>query len=262
MATDTLVTADTRPALPDDQRRRLRRLNLIVGLIHLGQAIAILALSRDVSLPVIGRFLTDDPIMGGGLWTEPLFDLPIGPVVAAFLLFAAVDHLLVSSVARQWYERNVAVGKNPARWWEYSISSSLMVVLIAALAGIWDVTALLAIFGANTAMILFGLLFERDETPGEANWSSFWYGTIIGLVPWAAITIQLFSGIGEAPTFVYIIFATLFVWFWTFPINMVLQYRQIGKWASPVRAEATYLWLSLIAKTLLAWQVFGNVLRA
>ena len=55
---------------------------------------------------------------------------------------------------------------NPARWWEYSVSASLMVVLIAMLTGLRDVGALIALFGVNAAMILFGLVMERVNRPG------------------------------------------------------------------------------------------------
>ena len=54
----------------------------------------------------------------------------------------------------RWYERNLAAEVNPARWWEYSLSASLMVVLIAMLTGLRDVGALIGLFGANAAMIL------------------------------------------------------------------------------------------------------------
>ena len=71
--------------------------------------------------------------------------------------------------------------------------------------------------------------------------------------------LNLDSG-GQAPTFVYVIFFTLFVLFNTFAINMWLQYRRRGRWANPVHAERVYLWLSLIAKSVLAWQVYGGAL--
>jgi hypothetical protein len=45
-----------------------------------------------------------------------------------------------------WYERNLRLERNPARWWEYSVSASLMIVLIAMYTGIGDLAALIAIF--------------------------------------------------------------------------------------------------------------------
>ena len=48
-----------------------------------------------------------------------------------------------------------------------------MIVLIAMITGISDVAALLAIFGVNAAMILFGLLQEKYEQPGKPSWLPF-----------------------------------------------------------------------------------------
>jgi hypothetical protein len=39
-----------------------------------------------------------------------------------------------------------------------------------------------------------------------------------------------------------------------------LQYRARGRWADYLHGERAYVWLSLVAKSLLAWQVSANVL--
>ncbi len=41
---------------------------------------------------------------------------------------------------------------------------------------------------------------------------------------------------------------------------MVLQYKRIGRWADYAFGESTYVLLSLVAKSALAWQVFGGTL--
>ena len=142
-------------------------------------------------------------------------------LVAAFLLLAAVDHLTLSGGRpRRWYEANVARGINPARWWEYSVSASLMVVLIAMLAGVSELVALIALFGANAAMILFGLVQEQmNADRDEVDWRPFIYGCVIGAVPWIAITAQLIISTTDGngvPGFVVAIFITLFLLFNTF----------------------------------------------
>jgi Heliorhodopsin len=61
--------------------------------------------------------------------------------------------------------------RNRFRWVEYSLSSTLMIVLIAGTVGITDAAALLAIAGLNASMIFFGWLMETTNTPGPvANW--------------------------------------------------------------------------------------------
>lgn len=239
---------------------RLRLWNAALALLHAAQGVVILVLSNDFGLPVTLGYLEGPP--GSGPTTqETLFDLRIGPAVAAFLFLAALDHGLVAAPGIvRWYERNLARGINPARWWEYSLSASLMVVLIAMLTGISDAPALIALFGVNAAMILFGLVMERANPPGQpVNWRPFLYGCLAGAVPWIAIGVQIGvaeSETGSVPTFVYGIFFSLFVLFNSFAVNMLLQYRGVGRWRSYLFGERGYLVLSLVAKSALAWQVF------
>ncbi|HEU4448435.1 MAG TPA: heliorhodopsin HeR, partial [Gaiellaceae bacterium] len=177
---------------------------------------------------------------------------------------AAIDHgLMAAPRVVGWYERNLARETNPARWWEYSLSASLMVVLIAMLTGIRDVAALIALFGANAAMILFGLVMERVNRPGEpVDWRPFVYGSLVGAVPWIAIGVQLAHSEAEAdvPGFVFAIFVSLFVLFFSFAANMALQYLRVGPWRDYLFGERMYLVLSLVAKSVLAWQVFAGAL--
>jgi hypothetical protein len=250
--------------LTDDAARRLVRLNVVVGLGLLAQAVVILAIAKPASLPVTASFLEGPP--GRGPYGQAtLFDLRIDLAVALFLLLAVGDHLTtISPWARGWYERNVARGVNPARWWEYSVSASLMVVLIAMLAGVSNVTALIGLFGVNASMILFGLLMERVNLGREqVTWRPFVYGCVAGAVPWIAIAVQLIVSKTDGkgvPGFVVAIFVTLFLLFNTFAVNMWLQYRGRGRWADPAFAERVYIMLSLTAKSALAWQVYAGAL--
>ncbi len=234
-------------------------------MLHATQAVVILALSTSFSLPVTGAFMEGQP--GSGLPTpDRLFDLPVGPLVAAFLLLAAVDHGLVALPPfRERYERYLAAGVNPFRWIEYSLSASVMVVLIAMLTGVADFVALGAIFVANAAMIFFGWLMELLNPPGRTRtrWLPFVLGCIVGAAPWVAVATQIAvsAARGHAPpTFVYAIFVSLFVLFNSFAVNQVLQYKRVGRWRDYRYGERWYLWLSLVAKSLLAWQIFANAL--
>ena len=250
----------------DEWPSRLRLGNLTVGLIHLVQAAAIFALSNDFTLPITASFLAGPP--GSGLTApEVVWDAPIGPAVGIFLLLAAVDHILMAVPGiNGWYNANLRRGVNYARWWEYSVSASIMIVLIAMVTGVSDIGAIIAIFGANAAMILFGLIMERSNPDKDRpDWTPFLFGCLAGVVPWVVIAYQVAGAEDRAqgagvPTFVYGIIVSLFVLFNSFAINMLLQYKQVGRWRDYIFGEKAYIVLSLTAKTALAWQVFANTL--
>jgi hypothetical protein len=242
----------------DRRYARLRLYNLAMGVLHLGQAFAILALSTDFALPLHGTFM-EGPPGESPAEIHRLFDLQIGPAVASFLLISAAAHTILALPGIfQWYRRNLERNRNDARWIEYSVSASVMIVLIAMLTGIGDVAALVALFGVNASMILFGLAQEHGEPPGEGRMLPFWLGCGLGAVPWVAIGIYI-VGPGVAatpPAFVYGIFVSLFAFFNVFALNMWLQYRRIGPWRNYLFGESVYILLSLSAKSALAWQVF------
>ncbi len=259
--------ADTRGAHAPATDRRLARLrvwNVAVGLILAVQAVAIALLTNDFTLPVTATYMTGPP--GTSTELTHLFDLSLGWGVFAFVAISAAALLIIASPGVfDWYKRNLLQDRNYGRWIEYFFSSSLMIVLIAMITGISDIAALIAIFGVNATMILFGLLMEKYEKPGKPSWLSFWFGSFAGIIPWIAVALYVWSpGLdGPAPpTFVYGIVISLFIFFNIFAVNMWLQYHRVGKWRDYLFGEKAYIILSLTAKSLLAWWVFSAVLAS
>ena len=246
--------------IPAGRLANLRTWNLVLTALHLAQAVLIIVMAGDFAITITSNFPEGPP--GTRLGTPASFlDLPVGPAVALFLLLAAVDHGLTATVWRGRYETGLRSGINRFRWVEYSFSASIMLVLISAYSGITDITAVLALVGANVGMILFGWLQESTNPPGRSSTSMkpFWFGTIAGVLPWIGIWVNV-VGAETVPTFVFFIVVVEQVLFFSFGLNQWLQYRGAGRWADYVHGEKTYLVLSLVAKSLLAWQIYGGSL--
>jgi len=250
----------------DVQKRlsRLRVWNIGVGIVLALEAVAIALLTNDFSLPVTATFMSGPP--GTPAELTGLFDVPLGWGVFAFVAISAAALFIIASPGMfDRYKANLLQSRNYGRWIEYFFSSSLMIVLISMITGVSDIGALLAIFGVNASMILFGLLMEKYETPGKPSWLSFWFGCFAGIVPWIIVAIYILTPGVDGPTppgFVYGIVISLFVFFNVFAVNMWLQYHKVGKWRDYLFGEKTYIILSLTAKSLLAWWVFSAVLAS
>jgi hypothetical protein len=246
--------------------KNLKTFNLVMGVIHLIQGFLMLVLSNDFTLPVTRGFLEFNEVTKS---LEPaavtIFDLRIGPIVASFLFMSAIAHFLIATVLNKQYVADLKKGINRYRWYEYSISASVMIVVIAMLTGIYDVGTLLLIFFMNAMMIIFGLRMEvHNQNKKPLDWKPFYYGCFAGLLPWIVIAIHLLGAGadgGGPPDFVYYIYVSITIFFNSFAINMVLQYKKIGKWKDYLYGERMYVILSLVAKSLLAWQVFAGTLR-
>ncbi len=252
----------TVPGVDDRALRSLRGWNLALTVLHLAQAVAVLVLATDFAITLTQSLPTGPP--GSAIASpEAVLELPIGATIAAFLALATLDHLLTATLLRGTYERDLRRGINRFRWVEYSFSATIMVVLIALYAGIVDIAALVGVIGANVAMILFGWLQESVNPPGSTarTMLPFWFGCVAGATPWVAIGYHLIAA-EEVPGFVVGIFVSLFIFFNSFAINQWLQYRQVGPWRSYAFGERAYLVLSLVAKSALAWQIFGGSLAS
>jgi hypothetical protein len=244
----------------------LRRFNLIMGALHLVQGILMIVLSNETTYPIYTYYLRFDTETFS-LTPDPqnIYNLRFGPAVAVFLLLSAIAHFYLSTVGYKGYVANLKKGMNPIRFYEYALSSSLMIVLIGMLVGIWDLGAMIALFGVNAAMNLFGIMMElHNQYTEKTNWSAFIYGCFAGIIPWIVIMMYFLGAINssgaEPPGFVYAIIPTLFVFFNIFAINMVLQYRKVGRWRDYLFGERVYIILSLTAKTTLAWLIFAGTL--
>ncbi len=252
-----------------DESRRftgLKRFNLVMGMLHALQGALMLGLSNDFTLPITRSFLKfNEATQALESQTVTIIDVRFGPLVALFLFMSAIAHFLIATTLSERYEKNLRKGMNPYRWYEYSLSASLMIVLIAMLVGIYDGGTLLLLFFANATMIVFGLIMEiANQRRKKVDWRPFIFGCIAGILPWIVIAIHLLGaggGEGGPPDFVYWIYLSIGVFFNCFALNMFLQYRKWGKWKDYLYGERMYIILSLVAKSALAWQVFAGTLQ-
>lgn len=244
----------------------LRRFNLFMGFLHLIQGILMIVLSNDTTYPIFTNFLTFN-LETRKLVPDPklFWDVPFGIAVAIFLLISAVAHFYISTIGYKRYTSFLERNMNPIRFYEYALSSSLMIVLIGQLVGIWDLGSIILMFFLNATMNLFGIMMEyHNQYTQKTNWLSFVYGSVAGIVPWVVIMIYFLSALNSSgakpPAFVYAIIPTIFVFFNSFAVNMILQYKKVGKWKDYLVGERAYIILSLAAKTALAWMIFAGTL--
>ncbi len=117
----------------------LRRFNLGMGFLHLVQGILMILISNDTTYPIYTNYLSFD-VATRTLAPNPelFYEVPFGIAVSFFLLISAVAHFYLATIGYKRYVKDLKKGMNPVRFYEYALSSSLMIVLIGMLIGIWD----------------------------------------------------------------------------------------------------------------------------
>lgn len=245
----------------------LNKFNLVAAGLHLVQGIVMIILARSFFLPVTTNYLTfNESSKQLESATRNLFDLQFAWLTVSFLFMSAIAHLIVATVYRKTYEKDLKRGVNKARWFEYAVSASTMMVAIGMLSGIYDLGSLIMIFSLVAIMNLMGLVMELwNQDTKKTNWTSFIIGCFSGIVPWIVFLIYVIGagvyGTNGVPGFVYGIYVSIFIFFNCFAVNMYLQYKKIGPWKNYLFGERIYIILSLVAKSALAWQVFAGSLR-
>lgn len=247
--------------------QKLLRFNKIMAGLHALQGIAVLVLATDFSLPVTTSYQVFEPTTRMlEIATRQLFEVNLAYLVAAFFFMSALAHFFVAVLKPSWYIKCLKQNINIARWVEYAFSASTMMVAIGLLAGVEDLSTLLALFGFTALMNLMGWIMEsHNHAQKKINWLSYWIGVIAGIIPWVIVALYFWgaesSGAGDIPTFVYFIYGSIFAAFNVFAINMIAQYKQWRKWSDYLYGERAYIILSLVAKSALAWQIFAGTLR-
>ena len=250
---------------------QLKRFNLGMGFLHLIQGtimvvlVALIDVLNDFRPTIFGRFFegSRDMYIPG---TQELFDLPFGYLAASFLLLSALFHFLIGTVLYPKYLRGITLGINKYRWYEYALSSSLMIVLLTTLFGLLTIESVVLVFTINALMNFFGLIMEEMNPPQRrrTNWKPYYFGWIAGIVPWLLILLYLFGNtdLSLLPWFVIPGVTFYFVVFNAFAFNQFFQYKRIGPWADYVFGERMYVILSLVGKSVLAWMLIIGILLA
>lgn len=211
--------------------------------------------------------------------------LTFNPAIFAWLftLVCTLDHLFSFLLWRiklpiigRFYKDNLRNYKNNYRWLEYSISSTLMIILIECFFRIVVVEELVYVIGLNISMILFGQVYEsvnyfyRKKVDGRGikelvektengrkivykhSLTSFVFGFIPLVSIWSIYFSSFFTTGTTLPTFVYIAVFGTFILFNCFPIALFIQMKEPFDFENYLKGEVCFIILSLVAKSLLA----------
>jgi hypothetical protein len=253
-----------------------KKWNIVFFVLYLVQGCTILLLSATHTFPITISFLTADSLQAQlthqsalAPALHQLFAINLTYLVAAFLLVAAVMRLLAATAYKERYEADLKKGVGYIRWVECGLTGGVMLVTIGVLVGVYDVGSLLMIFMLVMIASLLGLVMEvhnplakRKQKPECLSGS---VGLIAASIPWLIIALYVLAanifGNGHTPTFIYWMYASVLIVFIGLAFSQYLHYTNKGQWADYLYGERWYMILSLVAKSLLAWQVFASVLR-
>merc|ERR1712166_642259 len=150
-----------------------------------------------------------------------------------FSFLSAAAHF---NILWQWekYVADLKMGLNRFRWWEYSISGSLIMTLLFMVWGNIDWVQATGCLMLNFCCCLFGDCHEvvnSGRKPSEVNWTMFFYGALCGALPWMVMFYEIarIPASEELPWWVWFATGLYLLQFASFPITLIYQYMQKGK---------------------------------
>lgn len=174
-------------------------------------------------------------------------------LIVAFFALTAFSHLIYSLNPGGIYLKAVKNGNNYLRWIEYSLSATIMIVVIALLSGVKNVNAYFILITSSIGMILTGQMFETSK--GANRWIPILIGFILLIGIWVVIikafneNINVAKSMGkEIPTWLFLVVYVLFFFYSLFGFVPIAQIVFGGNYR---RYEYFYLTLSLVSKVTL-----------
>jgi hypothetical protein len=215
----------------------------------------------------------------------------------AFQLGAALTDMCDEGFLGYKYSNQVVAGRNPLRFIEYSISASIMLMVIAMINGIIDVHLLACIAVLTASCQLCGLVVEYldDKNQLELKWINHLNGWITFCTAYWCIARAYFGSVeysdAKPPDFVVAIVAALFALYASFGLVQLIElmcltrpfkrfcdnadcrtdsemcpalcpaFRRKDR-CNPIYKEIVFVTLSLGAKLTLGWILFTNILMS
>lgn len=252
-----------------------RKWNITLTAIYAIQGGALLILSTAHYVQLNALFTTNDALqtrLTGETVIAPaihqLFIINLVGPVAAFIFISAIMHLLAATIYRNKYDAWLKKEINPLRWIEYALSGGVILIIIGLLAGISDIGSLLMLFVLAIIVSISGFIIEaRVHLPKRSQMFQEldrYLMAIAASIPWLIIGLYIIcsnifgSGV---PAYLYEVYLTTLVLIIAIATNFYLTNKRKGGWKGYAYGECWHMGLSLIVQSLLAWQVFVDVLH-
>lgn len=256
--------------------RTLQKLNLLAAVVLALQAVAVLVLGTAYSAPVYISHMTGDALqtkLRGMQITAPalhvLWNLNLVYVVAAPLLITALVYALLATVWRAKYDAWLKRNTQPLRWVVSAVAGSLLVVILALVAGVNTLTDLKSIAAFVVVASICAAWLElqplRRGKLDAAGWLRLAVAVIAVVMPLLIILDTMLATVvfssAYVSGYVWALYATLAIGWLLIAGNMCLSRKGQGKWSNYSNVEAWYTGLMLAVETVFVWVLFAAVLH-
>ncbi|HEY5805984.1 MAG TPA: hypothetical protein VIS56_01190, partial [Candidatus Saccharimonadales bacterium] len=229
------------PKAEGEGRNSLSAWNLRLGLLLVAVAAAAVVAGGSKTVQLTNQYLAKDTLASEAAGHEVLAaatrhvaDVRLSWIIAGFLLAFAVTYLLAATLWQKKYAAWLSRGVNKLRWAGFGVGGGIIVVTLAMLSGVSDISTLALVFGS---VVLAGLLAASVELLGSGRRLRrlLAFGAILGVfLPWLISTANI-SGVvmydGAVPAYLYYVYASATLLAVAVGLATYFRIKQRGKWA-------------------------------
>lgn len=256
--------------------RTLQRLNLAAAVVLALQAIALVILSVTYAVPVYVAHVTGDALQTKLRGTEivapalhELWSFNLAYIAAVALLVTALMYVLLATVWRKKYEAWLKRNVQPLRWIASAVAGSLLLIVLALVAGVNTLTDLKSIAAFVVVASLGAAWLElqplRRGKLDAAGWLRVAVTLVAAVMPLLIVLETMLAtvvfGAVAVPGYTWVLYGTLATAWLLVAGNVWLSRKGQGKWGNYANAEVWYTGLIVAVETVFVWVLFAAVLH-
>lgn len=252
----------------------LKKSHFIFAGLYALQAMILIILNKTVHIPITTNYLAYNPLLsdnGNGqvvhsAGTSLLFELNISWLIITILLLLAVAHLAIATIYKKQYQSGLKANSSIIRWLMYGIVSSSMMIIIAVLSGVYDLSSLILITAVGLFVATFMIFDElRSKDNSKITWFAPFNALKAAIVSWLVIAIYVWGTIvyggNSIPAYVYWLYFTVLFFQLAFVFMLKQQRKRQSKSADKKYSENTFFVVMFVLQMLVTLQVYFSVLR-
>lgn len=254
------------------QLKDVKKLNIVFAVGYLAQGLLLLIFGGKFSIAVISGYLTHDTLLSSKdhnvltSGVSELFGLDIKIFLVVMLALSALLHILFLTVYRKKYEAKLAKGNNSYTWLLLVVVNCYVLVAMALINGINELSSLLLMVTVSLFSIIFGAISIFGSIK-DNNWlgKCLRVCTLLAVViPWIVIAISMLGSLTlggiNLPGYLYVINISVLAIQALIIKNICLQKKAKGKWSNFMYGEKLTYALIFVLQTAMVWQIFMAML--
>jgi hypothetical protein len=251
----------------------IHKLNILLAILYLTQIIILVFVGHSNTVSITTNYLTSDQLLSLGnikpvvaTAIHHIYDVNLLYLIAILLIFSLCMRLVLLTTYRPDYEQSLKGAVHKARWVEYAVSTSLIMLVVTVLSGVYDVTTLIIMI---VSIIFAGVLATAMELYHQANSkfhrSLFSLFIATSLIPWVVILIYEFGThlLGNTGTagYLYGLYASVAILSIVKFVYLYFEHMKVKMWANALYAEVAWTVVGFVMVSLVTWQVFAGALH-